>query len=220
MTELSVTPATVRLVTVPGGGGGGTAVTVTVAVPLCPSLVAVSVAVPAATPVTRPLPFTVATPGALLAQVTTRPASGVPLASFGVAVSCTVCPTCTLAVAGLTVTDTTGTGTTAVTVSVAVPAATPVTRPLPFTVATPGALLAQVTTRPASGVPLASFGVAVSCTVCPTCTLAVAGLTATEATGTFTTVIAAVPFRPSLLAVIVAVPVAPAVTSPVPLTMA
>src|SRR3989475_11005736 len=118
MTELSVTPATVRLVTVPGGGGGGTAVTVTVAVPLCPPLAAVSVPVPAATPVTRPLPFTVATPGALLAQVTTRPASGVPLASFGVAVSCTVCPTCTLAVAGLTVTDTTGTGGTAVTVTV------------------------------------------------------------------------------------------------------
>src|SRR2546426_16593 len=114
MTELSVTPATVRLVTVPGGGGGGTAATATVAVPLCPSLVAVSVAVPAATPVTRPLPFTVATPGALLAQVTTRPASGVPLASFGVAVSCTVCPTCTLAVAGLTVTDTTGTFTTVI----------------------------------------------------------------------------------------------------------
>ncbi len=65
-------------------------VTVTVAVPLCPSLVAVIVAEPAATPVTSPVPLTVATPGALLAQAIARPLSGFPLASRGVAVSCTV----------------------------------------------------------------------------------------------------------------------------------
>src|SRR5206468_2734991 len=99
-------------------------------------------------------------------------------------------------------------------------AATVVTRPLPLTDATPGALLVQVTTRPARGFPPASLGDAVSCTVCPTCTLAVAGLTVTEATGTFVTVIAAEPFRPSLLAVIVTVPVPPAVTSPLPFTVA
>ena len=75
---------------------------------------------------------------------------------------------------------------------VADPATTPVTRPLPFTVATAMLLLAQVTTRPASGVPLASLGVAVSCTVCPTGTLADAGLTVTEATGTVVMVTAAV----------------------------
>jgi hypothetical protein len=46
----------------------------------------------------------------VVAHVTVRPVSGLPFASFGVAVSCTVCPTATLAVAGLTVTDTTGTG--------------------------------------------------------------------------------------------------------------
>src|SRR3989442_7200551 len=85
------------------------AVTVIAAVPLLLSLVAVIVADPAATPATSPLPFTVATAELLLAQVTIRPASGVPLASLGVAVSCSVCPTGTLAAAGLTVTDATGT---------------------------------------------------------------------------------------------------------------
>src|SRR2546425_7353374 len=91
---------------VPGG------VTVTVDVPLCPSLVAVILAEPAVTPLTSPLPFTVAADVLSLAHVTTRPVSGLPLASFGVAVSCTVCPTCTLAGDGLTVTEATGTCTT------------------------------------------------------------------------------------------------------------
>src|SRR5438876_409137 len=217
-----------RFVTAPGLVTD--AVTVSPPVPLCPSLVAVIVAAPAATPVTSPLPFTVATAGAVLAHVTTRPASAFPLASFGVALSCTVCPTATLADAGLTATEATGTMVTVtaavplfpslVAVRVALPADTPVTSPLAETVAMADALLAQVTTRPASGLPLASLGVAVSCTVCPTCTLAGAGVTATEATGTFVTVIAAVPFWPSLLAVIVAVPGVPAVTSPFPLTVA
>src|SRR5438105_13211786 len=95
---------------VPGGGWG---VTVMVAVPLCPSLVAVIVAVPAALPVTNPLVLTVATLASLEAHVTVRPGSGLPLASCGVAVSCTVHPTCTLAVGGVTLTDDTGTGRTA-----------------------------------------------------------------------------------------------------------
>jgi len=86
----------------------GTTDTVTVAVPLCPSLVAVRVAAPAAIAATRPLPETVATAGALLAHATARPDNGVPFASFGVAVSCAVCPTSKLAAAGLTVTDATG----------------------------------------------------------------------------------------------------------------
>src|SRR6266540_3511216 len=91
-----------------GGGGGNAALTVTLAVPLFPSLVPVITAVPAATPRASPLPDTVATPGALVAQLTLRPVREVPLVSFGVAVSCTVCPTATLAVAGLTATDATG----------------------------------------------------------------------------------------------------------------
>src|SRR5437879_13482775 len=91
---------------VPGGGWG---VTVMVAVPLCPSLVAVIVAVPAAVPVTNPLVLTVATPASLEAHVTVRPVSGLPFASFGVAVSCAVDPTGTLTDAGVTLTDATGT---------------------------------------------------------------------------------------------------------------
>src|SRR5207247_1042692 len=70
-----------------GTGAPGTGVTVTVAVPLFPSLVAVIVAVPTVTPVTSPVADTVATDVALVAHVTTRPDSGFPAASFGVAVS-------------------------------------------------------------------------------------------------------------------------------------
>src|SRR5712692_4274995 len=88
-------------------GAGGT--TLTEAEPLWPSLVAVIIAAPTATPVTTPLPFTVATAVLLVAHVTTRPLNGLPVASFGVAVSCTVCPTGTLADAGLTATEATGT---------------------------------------------------------------------------------------------------------------
>src|SRR5439155_26693346 len=51
-------------------------------------------------------------------------------------------------------------------------------------------------------------------------TLADAGVTVTDATGTFDTVTTAVPLCPSLVAVIVAEPVATAVTSPLPFTLA
>ncbi len=144
----------------------------TVAVPLWPSQVAVSVAVPAATPVTRPFAEIVATAGALLAQVPTRPANGLPAESRGVALSCTVAPMRMVAAAGLTVTAATGTTDTVtvavplcpslVAVSVAAPAAIAATRPLAETVATAGALLAHATARPDNGVPFASFRVAVS----------------------------------------------------------
>src|SRR5204862_5294670 len=160
----------------------GASVTVTSDVPLCPSLVAVIVAVPAPTPVTSPLPFTRATAVLLLDQVTTRPSTRLPSASFGVAVSCTVAPCCTLAGDGLTVTEATGTAVTVmpevpllpsdVAVMVAEPALTPLTSPLPPTLATAVLLLDHVTTRPVSTFPLASFGVAVSCTCGPACTLA------------------------------------------------
>jgi len=85
VTELDVTLATARLDTVPGFVTA--ADTVIAAVPFLLSLVAVTVTLPAATPVTSPLPLTLATAGALLAHVTTRPDSGLPLPSFGVAVS-------------------------------------------------------------------------------------------------------------------------------------
>src|SRR5437764_8703311 len=167
-------------------------------VPLFPSTVAAVVSTFPYTTLFRSLPFTVATAALLLDQVTTRPDNGLPFASLGVAVSCTVSPTATLAGDGDTGTEATGAAVTVtydvplcpslVAVIVAVPAPTPVTSPLPFTRATAVLLLDQVTTRPLSGFPLASFGVAVSCTVAPCCTLAGDGLTVTEATGTAVTV--------------------------------
>src|SRR5438094_4884174 len=171
------------------------------AVPFGPSLVAVIVAEPATLPVTSPVPVTVATDVLLLAHVTERPVRMLPLASRRVALSCTVWPAGTLADAGLTVTDATGTP---LKVMLAVPlwpslvavivtgppAATPLTSPLPFTLAIALLLDCQVMTRPVNGVPLASRGVAVSCTVCPCGTLPEAGLTVTAATGTVGTMFA------------------------------
>src|SRR5205807_216747 len=149
---------------------------------------------PAATPDTSPLPLTVAADVLPLPHVTTRPDSVLPLASFGVAVSCTVWPTPTLAEAGLTVTDATGTLVTViaavplcpslVAVIVADPAATPVTLPFTSATATDVLLLDHVTVRPDSGLPLASCGVAVSCADCPAEIVADAGVTLTDATGT------------------------------------
>src|SRR5256886_1849470 len=174
--------------------GGGAAVTVMAAVPLLPSLVAVIVAEPAATPVTTPLELTAATAALLVAQLTARPLSALPAESRGVAVSGTDPPTATLAEPGLTLTDATGTATTVtaalplfpplVAVIVAVPAETPVTSPLPSTLATLPLLLVHVMIRPLSGLPVESWAAAPSCAVPPTNTRAVAGLTTTVSTGT------------------------------------
>ena len=70
-----------------------------------------------------------------------------------------------------------------VAVIVTVPAATAVARPLALTVATAVLLLLHVTVRPGRAFPAASFGVAVNGCVAPTLTVAVAGVTCTEATG-------------------------------------
>src|SRR5207237_8497275 len=93
-----------------------------------------------------------------------------------------------------------------VAVIVAEPAVTPATRPLPLMVATLGLPLVHVTIRPVSVPPAESFGVAVSCNVCPTRMVAVAGAIATYATLFLSTVSAAVLFLPSLIAVIGAEP--------------
>jgi hypothetical protein len=61
---------------------------------------------------------------------------------------------------------------------------------------------------------LASLTSAENCCVEPAITIAVAGLTVTEPTGTGTTLIEAFPDAPSLVAIIVAVPLATALTSP------
>src|SRR3989454_10554979 len=141
-----------------------------------------------------PLPSTEATVVALLAHVTVRPLSGLPLESLGVAVSCTVAPVRTEAEAGDTLTEATGTCVTVmvalpvlpslVAVIVAVPAPAPVTSPLALTVATAVLELVHAIPRPVRGLPSASFGVAVSCTGCATLLPADAGVTSTDATGT------------------------------------
>src|SRR2546422_5332838 len=205
------------------------------AVPLFPSLVAVMNALPAAWPVTSPLPLRVAIDVLLLTPVTPRPVSVLPAASLVTAESCWVPPTAMVAPVGVTGTEATGTGVTGtaevalfpslVAVIVAVPAATPVTTPtvtcpLAVTVAIAALLVDHVTTRPLNGLPLASRGVAVSCTACPTAVLSVVGLTLTDATGTGFTVIAALPVLPSLVAVIVTAPAAAPVTSPLEETVA
>src|SRR5207244_8879355 len=174
-----------------------------------PSLVAVIVAVPGVTPDTSPLLLTVATAVLELDHVTVRPERGAPLASFGVAVSCTVWPACTEAEGGVTSTVATGTFVTLidevplfpslVAVIVAVPGVTPDTSPLLLTVATAVLELDHVTVRPERGAPFPSFGVPVSCTVWPARPEAEGGVTSTAATGTFVTVIDEVPLLPSLV---------------------
>src|SRR5204862_2059363 len=96
----------------------GASVTVIVAEPVLLSLVAVIVAEPAATPVTKPLVFTEAIEELLLDQLTARPVRTLPAASFSVAVAWSVPRTTTLGAARLTATAATGTR---ATVSVASP---------------------------------------------------------------------------------------------------
>src|SRR5256885_7391847 len=146
------------------------AVPVRAAVPLFPSLAALIVREPGVPPERRPLLLTVATAVLELDHVTVRPDSGLPPASLGVPVSCTVWPTCTDAEGGVTSTDATGTRVTViaevplfpslVAVIMAVPGVTPDTSPLLLTVATVVLELDHVTVRPERGAPLASFGVA------------------------------------------------------------
>src|SRR5437879_7512173 len=222
------TGSRVGAATGPAGRGG---CTVTTDVPLLPSLVAVTVAVPpSATSVTSPVGDTVITVGVLDVHATGRPVKGLPLASLSVTFSWMVPWSGSVAGAGLTTTVATGTSVTVtaavpafpslVAVIVAVPAATPFMSPLLLTVAILVLLLAHVTVRPVSAVPAESFGVAVSCAVCPTVRLAVAGATATAATGIGVTVIAAVLLLPSLVAVMLAEPGARPVTRPPGLTVA
>ena len=118
---------------------------------------------PAATPVTRPVPFTVARLGSKLVQATARPVRTLEFPSSVVAVSCCVPPTPTVAVVGVTVTITTGTGITltgaraslppALAMTSVWPAATPVTTPLALTDAMADEPVVQVTVPVAMAVP-------------------------------------------------------------------
>jgi hypothetical protein len=152
------------------------------------------------------------------------------LASRVTALPVEVAPTTMLV--GLSVASTTATGTfvtvivaapftpSLVAVIVALPALTPVTAPPALTVATAVLLLAHVIVRPVSTLLLASRVTAAPVDVAPTTILAGVSVAVTDATGAFDTVIVAVPFTLSLVAVIVALPALTPVTTPLPLTVA
>jgi hypothetical protein len=152
---------------------------ITGVVALADSLVAVIVAVPSPTAVTVVVPLvpliglTVSTAVLLDAHVTVRPVSTLLEASRNVDVSCWVPPTTNGVVGAESVTVVTGASVTViddvpvlvslVAVIVALPAPVAVTRPFPSTVATAWLLEIQVTTRPVSALPFASFVTALSC---------------------------------------------------------
>jgi hypothetical protein len=222
-TILAVTGLTVTVAT-------GAGVTVSSALPVFPSLVAVMLAAPGLTAVTNAVEDTVATLVLSEVQVTTRPLSIPPFASWGVAVACVV-PTAVIVLeASPTLTDATGAGVivnaalpvfpSLVAAICAVPTETAVTTPVVETVATPVLSELQVTARPVSSPPLASRVVAVACAVSTAVIVPGTRATVTDATGIGTTVIVALPLFPSLVAVIVAVPGATAVTTPADDTVA
>ena len=181
----------------------GTAVTVSMAPPLWPSLVAVIVAVPTASDVTRPLALTVATAVLELLHVIARPLSTLFAASRVTAVACVVLPAVTEVAASDTLTVATGTAVTVSTapplwpslapVIVTVPTASVVTSPLLLTVAMAVFELLHVIARPLSTLFAASRVTAVACVVLPAVTDGAANVTLTVATGTAVTVMTAPP---------------------------
>jgi len=201
--------------------------TVTAQVALNPLNVdAVIVAVPGATPVTTPAVVTVATAGLLLIHVTVLLLA---LAGNTVAMSVSLPPT-PIEVVDLFKVMPVGLINTTVTtqvadnplkvvpVMVAVPADTPVTTPAVVTVATPGALLTQVTV-----LFNALAGVMVAVNVVDSLTLMVVdeGDMLIPVGTTLVTVIDDVAVKPfTVVAVMVAVPADTPVTSPVALTLA
>jgi len=215
----------------------GRAVTVIVLLAVSPpTAVAVIMAVPGAIAVTKPAGLTVATVGALEAQVTV-----LCVASSGRTVDTSGCvpPTTRAAVVGATVmlaTGITGAATTwttpvavklpsaVVTMMVAMPGAMPVTTPVvACTAATAGAVEAHVT---ALFVALAGANTADSVVVPPAITTAVAGAMATPVTAiipgaavTVTTLVST-KLPVAVRATMTAMPAALAVTRPVALTVA
>jgi len=101
-----------------------------------------------------------------------------------------------------------------VAVTVTFPCRSPRTRPSLSTVATRVSLLVHVTSAPGMTLPRVSYTVAVRRNEPPIAMVADAGVTSTRWTVGGVTVTCAVPLRPSLDAVIVAVPGATAITSP------
>jgi hypothetical protein len=87
------------------GGGGGAVVLVTPALPIFPSLVALMVALPAASALTSPAADTEAMVGAELLHVIVRSVTTAPVESLTTAVACVVPPTCSEEAARETLTE-------------------------------------------------------------------------------------------------------------------
>ena len=194
------------------------------------SVVARIIAVPAPTAVTRPLASTVATVLSLLLHITFRLEA---LAGVTVAVRLRVaaCPASIWAAFVFNVMPVTGIGATVmvlvavcppscvVTVMVAVPTDTAVTTPLVFTVATAGLLLLHIRLRL---VALAGVMLAASDAVSPATMVKAGGFSVTPVTvmGVTVTTQLAVCEPSCVVAVIIAVPTAWAVTTPCEFTEA
>ncbi len=201
----------------------GEVVMVTCALPLFPSLAAVIVALPGATPVTSPLAETVAMSVSELDQVTGRPSRTLPPASLTSAVSWIVVPAGMLACAGDTLTEPTGVGLTvtlteaallpALAVIVALPAATPRTTPEPSTETTSRSEELHEMLAPSIAWPFASIAVAASWAVEPTVMVTGFGSIVTAA-GRWATATVTVSAAPVVDATICASPFARAVARP------
>src|SRR6266851_2731957 len=160
---------------------------------------------PTAAAVASPVPVMFATVALELAQLTARPVSGLPAASIGTAVYCTVPPVAMVSNTGVTLTDATGASTVivaepllppALAVIVAVPKATAVSRPEPETTATLGLSLDQVTCRKNTRFPCPSASAAASWAVVPGNTVTDEGVTVTVPTASCRTALQ-VPLEPS-----------------------
>lgn len=173
------------------------------------------VALPAASAVTRPLLETVATFVLLLDHVTIMPVSTFPLVSFTVVLSCAVAPCVNDTDEGAMATlaaDTPATVTLifvfflpADAVTVVVPVETPVTKPVPLTVASDGSPDDQDTVVDID-CPSEFRTLALSCAVCFGWIDTAVGETTTVSGSSGETVISAVELIPSEVAVITAVP--------------
>jgi len=196
-------------------------------VPLFHSLVATTVAPPAASAVTTPAWLTAAIVGAELDHTTVRPVSTFPDASVSLAEACAVWPTTREPALNVTATCDTGTGETLnpidplfpslVAVTVIVPKAIAFRTPVGEMVATAVFDEVQPTVRPVRTLPDASLSVTLICIVAPALSdveLAVSNTVATGVGGGASTVRDAAPVCPSLVATTDADPALTAVMVP------
>jgi hypothetical protein len=216
--------------------GRGAIATVIAELPVFESTVPLIVAPPFPTAVTRPVELTVATDVFDELHAVVRPETTVPASSRTVDVSWSVAPAWVrVPLAGVTSTEPIGRGASVTVIvelptfastvpeMVAEPAPTAVTSPPVPIVATPVFELLHAMVLPVTTAPRSSRTVALSWTVCPTCvSVAVPGVTSTEATGrgAMVTSSVALPTLESTVPVSVVVPAATARARPFALIVA